>query len=76
MNNMITVEISPNRQFNAITCILQLSVETRARPYHAHIEINIPDLYDKIAVMKNLANELYSLLLQKRDQFQDVKWKS
>ena len=76
MDNQIVVEIVPHRQFNAITCTIQLSVETRARPYHTQIEINVPELHDKIEVMKSLANELHSLLLKKRDQFREVKWKS
>lgn len=76
MENQISVEIIPHRQFNTITCTMQLSVETRARPYLAQIEINIPELHDKIEVMKNLASEIHSLLLTKRDQFRTVKWKS
>lgn len=76
MENQIVIEIIPHRQFNTITCTMQLSVETRARPYHAHIEINIPELHDKIEVMKQLADEMHSFLLMKRDQFRTVKWKS
>jgi hypothetical protein len=55
---------------------MQLSVETRARPYRARIEINVPELHDKIEVMKNLASEIQSLLLTHRDQFRTVKWNS
>jgi hypothetical protein len=76
MENQIIIEITPHRQFNTITCTIQLSVETRARPYHAHIELNIPELHDKIEVMKNLASEIQSFLLTQRDQFRTVKWNS
>jgi hypothetical protein len=76
MENKIIIELSPHRQFNTIVCSLQLSLETRGRPYHAQIEMNIPELHDKIEVLKGLASEIQSLLLMKRDQFQTVKWKS
>lgn len=76
MENQIIIEITPHRQFNTITCTMQLSVETRARPYRARIEINVPELHDKIEVMKNLASEIQSLLLTHRDQFRTVKWNS
>jgi hypothetical protein len=76
MENKIIIELFPHRQFNTTVCSLQLSVETRSRPYHAQIEMNIPELHDKIEVLKGLASEIQSLLLMKRDQFQTVKWKS
>jgi hypothetical protein len=76
MENQIDIKITPHRQFNTLTCTMQLSVETRARPYHARIDINVPELHDKIEVMKNLASEIQSLLLTQRDQFRTVKWSS
>ena len=76
MENQIIIEITPHRQFNTITCTMQLSVETRARPYHARIELNVPELHDKIEVMKNLASEIQSFLLTQRDHFRTVKWNS
>jgi hypothetical protein len=74
MENRIDIEIAPHQQFNTLTCMMQLSVETRARPYHVHIEINVPELHDKVEVMKYLASEIQSLLLTKRELFRTVKW--
>jgi hypothetical protein len=76
MENKLVVELTPHRQFNTITCTMQLSVETRGHPYHAKIEIGIPDLHDKNEVLKNIASEIHNFLLMKREQFRTVRWKT
>jgi hypothetical protein len=74
MENKIVVELTPHNHFNTISCTIQLSVETRAHPYHAKIEIDIPALHDKTEVLKNMASEIQTYLMAKREQFRTVKW--